>query len=633
MSDVNKQDIVEDVNINPGLEKSKTKLWIEQWKLILKKEDFIHQELQPLPSLLQSQKDIWEQEEARKKSFLVFRAKTWSEVQRVQSTVDEIYLKLADAPSKSSSFVTSLAQSIDAADAAIAAFRRTQIESRQSLLAEELDIDRELTDVLARIESEIADSFTDTKKHSVFYTNTTSNNSGDGKNHSTLNLNSKGTTNGPVQSLLRPRPFSAAVAREYSENVSSLRSPSSSSSSSFSIARPRSVDPYSKKKKPGFKASGHPEPRTLDPDVKAFENFILKFGPTGGWDPEDHAEFEKIVRQCKGDYVKVIGIVRERSVGFTREEIQHHSRWHMDYLDLLIKKREALDKWKKRRDEERSRCKAKVAAGEDGEDGVGNDDDTEGEDDSDGDSRYDRGIDKRRSKRLQRTKEEIEEAKRAQNEKKELIAVWKALKEEQQRDYLTTVTAVQKEEEARKKLMEAKREAENRSKIEIYRKEKADKAVAATAMAAMARGGSDGGSIPFSSLDGSASMSSWQHGSDSAASIASSSAAAAAAEKKAAAAARVAARNEATLERRRKLETDRKVALRDREIRQEEFLKRDGVMHKAADPDPERLLKSTASARQRVEITKAEERQAKDSGFILQVAHRITPGWATGAGM
>ena len=58
---------------------------------------------------------------------------------------------------------------------------------------------------------------------------------------------------------------------------------------------------------------------------------------SGGWDKDDHEEFVRIVRSCGGDYTRAVAVCMERVVGFSRSEVMDHARWHMDYMDLLVR--------------------------------------------------------------------------------------------------------------------------------------------------------------------------------------------------------------------------------------------------------------------------------------------------------
>jgi hypothetical protein len=100
----------------------------------------------------------------------------------------------------------------------------------------------------------------------------------------------------------------------------------------------------------------------LAPEVVEFENFVQKSGgDSGGWDSGDHEEFVKIVKACNGDYLQAIAVCEERAIGYTHAEIVSHANWHMDYLDLLVRKRNALAKWREEKEREKSKVLASAA--------------------------------------------------------------------------------------------------------------------------------------------------------------------------------------------------------------------------------------------------------------------------------
>jgi hypothetical protein len=60
--------------------------------------------------------------------------------------------------------------------------------------------------------------------------------------------------------------------------------------------------------------------------VVEYEEFMAQHGETGGWDPEDHEEFVRILKACAGDYVQATNITLERCIGFTKAEVMQHAR-------------------------------------------------------------------------------------------------------------------------------------------------------------------------------------------------------------------------------------------------------------------------------------------------------------------
>mmetsp|Transcript_32323 Transcript_32323/g.83738 ORF Transcript_32323/g.83738 Transcript_32323/m.83738 type:complete len:495 (+) Transcript_32323:188-1672(+) len=89
---------------------------------------------------------------------------------------------------------------------------------------------------------------------------------------------------------------------------------------------------------------------TLLPEVIAFEEFRAEFGDYGNWHPEEHKEFMRILKACRYDYGDAVQACCERVlVGFEREDVIAHARWHQEYADLEIRKRLALAEWKEAR--------------------------------------------------------------------------------------------------------------------------------------------------------------------------------------------------------------------------------------------------------------------------------------------
>ncbi|GIL80849.1 hypothetical protein Vretifemale_9920 [Volvox reticuliferus] len=90
---------------------------------------------------------------------------------------------------------------------------------------------------------------------------------------------------------------------------------------------------------------------------------------------------------------------------------------------------------------------------------------------------------------------------------------------------------------------------------------------------------------------------------------------------------RVAERSAATFQRRQSLLAKHEALRGRREQVQQQLLEKVQV---DVPTDPARLLKGTAAHMQRVQALQAEERKARDSGFILHVSSRVTPTWRLG---
>lgn len=96
-----------------------------------------------------------------------------------------------------------------------------------------------------------------------------------------------------------------------------------------------------------------PPSRDLPAEVKALEDFLQKTGgPHGGWDQFDHQTFLRLWRKHSGRplYRKEAKLYLP---GKTLEEIQQHEDWHQELLHLQDQKREAVQRWKAGKDQER----------------------------------------------------------------------------------------------------------------------------------------------------------------------------------------------------------------------------------------------------------------------------------------
>lgn len=65
----------------------------------------------------------------------------------------------------------------------------------------------------------------------------------------------------------------------------------------------------------------------LLPEVEEFDDFHEQHGSTGGWHPDDHSEFEGILKACKGDYSHATLMCYDHMIGFKRADIIAHARW------------------------------------------------------------------------------------------------------------------------------------------------------------------------------------------------------------------------------------------------------------------------------------------------------------------
>ena len=75
----------------------------------------------------------------------------------------------------------------------------------------------------------------------------------------------------------------------------------------------------------------------LLPEVEAFDDFHEQHGPTGSWHPDDHSEFERILKTCKGDYSHATLMCYDHMIGFKRADIIAHARLASAPLPLPLR--------------------------------------------------------------------------------------------------------------------------------------------------------------------------------------------------------------------------------------------------------------------------------------------------------
>ncbi|XP_049433866.1 coiled-coil domain-containing protein 112-like isoform X2 [Epinephelus fuscoguttatus] len=96
-----------------------------------------------------------------------------------------------------------------------------------------------------------------------------------------------------------------------------------------------------------------PPDRDLPAEVRALEAFLLKTrGPCGGWDQYDHQAFLKVWTKHSGRaaYRKEAKLYLP---GKTLEEIEEHEDWYQELIHLQDRKREAIQRWKASKHQER----------------------------------------------------------------------------------------------------------------------------------------------------------------------------------------------------------------------------------------------------------------------------------------
>ncbi|KAM9138601.1 coiled-coil domain-containing protein 112 isoform 4-T4 [Pangshura tecta] len=91
----------------------------------------------------------------------------------------------------------------------------------------------------------------------------------------------------------------------------------------------------------------------LPEEVVEFERFLQQTGGRqGGWDDYDHQHFLKVWTKHKGK-PSYIEEALEYLSGRKKEDIQQHETWYQEFLILEERKKESIEKWKMKKQQEK----------------------------------------------------------------------------------------------------------------------------------------------------------------------------------------------------------------------------------------------------------------------------------------
>lgn len=115
-------------------------------------------------------------------------------------------------------------------------------------------------------------------------------------------------------------------------------------------------------------AGGDRDGPSAHPDVQAHDDFLELHGPTGGWHPDDHAAWVRILALSRRDYTVAVEVACQEMAGVRREEVVRHARWHAELEELAFRKRSAIASWRARADREKEErmLEVRVGVGEEG---------------------------------------------------------------------------------------------------------------------------------------------------------------------------------------------------------------------------------------------------------------------------
>ncbi|XP_038660991.1 coiled-coil domain-containing protein 112 isoform X1 [Scyliorhinus canicula] len=87
-------------------------------------------------------------------------------------------------------------------------------------------------------------------------------------------------------------------------------------------------------------------------EIAEFDQFLQQTGRQGGWDDFDHHNFLKVWIKHKGK-PSFIEEALQYLVGRTHEDIMQHVQWYQDFLFLEERQKEAIQKWKTKKQYEK----------------------------------------------------------------------------------------------------------------------------------------------------------------------------------------------------------------------------------------------------------------------------------------
>uniref|UniRef100_UPI00398F225B coiled-coil domain-containing protein 112 isoform X2 n=1 Tax=Pristiophorus japonicus TaxID=55135 RepID=UPI00398F225B len=87
-------------------------------------------------------------------------------------------------------------------------------------------------------------------------------------------------------------------------------------------------------------------------EIAEFQKFLQRTGRQGSWDDFDHQNFLKFWIKHKGR-PSFIEEALQHLVGKTQEDIMQHEQWHQEFLFLEERQKEAIQKWKTKKQHEK----------------------------------------------------------------------------------------------------------------------------------------------------------------------------------------------------------------------------------------------------------------------------------------
>ncbi|GAX81690.1 hypothetical protein CEUSTIGMA_g9118.t1 [Chlamydomonas eustigma] len=538
--------------------------WVDHLSLLKKREIAASQDIQLFRSdAIRGFREAQENAQTANKELQLMKKRLWENLKPVKDAVAMVHVQVSNSVPGDPNVAASLAQCMDAADLALGEFKKHQSSAYRILMEEEERLQAEI-EVAAHI-------FLDDDQNAHFKPPQQS--------------ASIKEAWGPIHTKARAAPKKAIDSNgklkplNPEDETKDLDSddPVSDAESSDSSHCPAALRRSSLHAASGPSRRGGTQQRRghisrsrgcLAPEVAAFEEFVLRHGgDSGGWDKEDHEEFVRVVKACAGDYTQAVDICMDRVIGYTRNEVMQHAHWHMDYMDLLVRKRAALRRWREQKEVDQAKLHAQAAL-------LSYDAMQMGEDDHSAQGR--RHVVSDLEKQVQ----------------KQQVQQWKQEKAFLQAMRDSEAAEHQKRIEERKRIEAEDRQRMNKIKLEFHKQVK-EQALRQIQLSQQQKVMRESSCNPDPAQ-------AW----------------------------RLKQRSVQLLQKKHELVTAKENQLRQRAEVQAKLLEE---VHIDAPSDPNRFLKGTSAHIQRLQARQQEEVQAKQSGFILKMGGRVAvPSWRAG---
>ena len=87
----------------------------------------------------------------------------------------------------------------------------------------------------------------------------------------------------------------------------------------------------------------------LLPEVIELEEYEKMYGQTGGWSEDEHKDFLRLFQRSGQSYTRVLSVCMAQMPHLSRQEIVEHCKWDAEHKNLLMRRRQAIQAWRERK--------------------------------------------------------------------------------------------------------------------------------------------------------------------------------------------------------------------------------------------------------------------------------------------